>query len=153
MLEYPQFTIINADNLSFELHQDILDRIKRREFGQQSGLSVLSQFESFENGFLAITTNIKYVGILRDSVHEAVNSFYLSIFQFNDQLSILSGVSDEGVSILKKCHQLAQAHAYSIFSLLSTEHEVPQLGMELTPEENYIEHIKEFLLQIALPSE
>ncbi|WP_138481629.1 hypothetical protein [Dyadobacter bucti] len=153
MIDYPQFSIVNADNLSFDIDHSVLDRVKRKEFGRYVGISVLSRFEGFDKGLLPIVTNIKLVGLIGENQFEAVDSFYVSIFQFSDQRSILLGVNEDSVRILQKCHQLAQAHAYSIFSLLCKENGVPQSGMELTPEENSVEGIEEFLEQIALPAE
>jgi hypothetical protein len=127
------FYILNASNLRFDIQEEILDKVIRKEFGSQVGISVASDFDRYEKSVLTITTEINYIGILHGTAHSAAMSLFSSQFHFTVESFLKSGDREKVKAALVQCHNLAQAHAYSIFAIMCEEKKIPQSGMELTP--------------------
>ena len=145
------FYIINAENISYQLDESLRLRLDQNEFGRQHGLSVVSTLRDYKEGVLTIVTEMKYVALTPVAVLDVAQARFLSSFEFINPVILNAGVNANALGILTECVHLAQAHAYSVFSVISNEKGLPHSGMELTPLENFQPGLKAFLQEHHFP--
>ena len=143
------FFILSASNSEYNVNQPVLQGIVARNLGEPA-ITVASEYLSYKDKVLSILTEITFGGFAAPTFHEAVRSSYFSTFEIEPELLIAEGNYDEAVEVLRKCHDLAQAHAYSIYLLLCAENAVPQTGMDKTPLPKYNYKAENFLGEIKL---
>ena len=139
------FRVIDASVGDFSEQASVLERLKRKEFGRSSGISVLSKIEAFEKKHLYLSSQIKYIGIENGIQHDGLTGYYLTVFEFVDGSFFKSEQEDLKLSVLEKCFHLAEAHAYAMMSSQAVERGLKTPLMEPTPAEKLRKWAIEFL--------
>ncbi|MCF2506845.1 hypothetical protein L0663_25875 [Dyadobacter sp. CY107] len=143
------FVILSASCSRYDVNQSLIKGINEGGLGKPA-ISIASEYLSYRDKILSIVTEITFGGITMNAFHEAVHSSYYSTFKIETEFLFADEHYDAAVVMLMKCHELAQAHAYSIYLLQCEEHSVPQTGMDKTPQLKFDYKAGSFLDEIKL---
>jgi hypothetical protein len=129
------FKVVDASLINHETDESVLKRLKRKEFGRMSGISVQSNIEGYEKSLLKISTKIDYIGIENDRQYVGITGYYLTIFQFENADFFKTEEFNRKATVVDKCFHVAQAHAYAIMSSQAVKYGLAPPLMEPTPDD------------------
>ena len=144
IIQSPEFQV-------FEVDHKLLARVNNGEFGDQTGLAVISKIVDYKEGLLTILTKMQYIALQGGKMLEVVESYSSSHFMFVNLTVLKRGITDSAMKALQKCFNLAEAQSYSVFIHLSSKNGLPLSGMEITPTEKYIYDFRGFLADNQYP--
>ncbi|GGH55891.1 hypothetical protein GCM10007423_63910 [Dyadobacter endophyticus] len=140
------FKVVDASLVDTEIDQYVLDRLKRKEFGRMSGISVLSRIEKFEKSLLVISTRIQYIGMENEMPLPGVTGYYLTIMEFIQSNFFETADTDKKFEVLRKCFHLSEAHAYAMMCQQALEYSLSVPLMEPTPDQKLKDWSNQFLI-------
>ena len=142
-----EIQICNTFHTGSEINDLLMPPLINRDRDVKPGISVASVIEGYNEQLLTISTEIRFLFIRMEQINYAATFRFASIFRLEDDELLTQGLTETAMTIVRKTHDLAQAHAYSMFCLLCAQIGLPPSRMEITPFSKHKKMLESFLIQ------